>query len=135
MEKLYKKPFVLLFSLICIGFLFAQCGKSTDARLKELVEETNKMCPHMLDQWTRLDSCAVQSGSAMRYYHSIVGELIVTDTTLFKSKLEPQIISAMKTNPDVKFYRDNDITMEYQYNDTEGKYIFSMIITPDNYKK
>ncbi len=135
MEKLWKKQFVLLFSLVCVGLLFTQCNKSVDARLKELAQEMNKTCPRMLDQWTRLDSCVVQPGLTMRYYHSIVGELIVTDTTLFKSKLEPQIISAMKTNPDVKFYRDNDITMEYQYNDTEGKYIFSMIITPDNYKK
>ena len=135
MEKRWKKQFVLLFSLVCAGLLFTRCNKSVDARLKELAEETNEMCPRMLDQWTRLDSCVAQSGFAMRYYHSIVGELIVTDTTLFKSKLEPQIISAMKTNPDVKFYKDNDITMEYQYNDTEGKYIFSMIITPGNYKK
>lgn len=124
----------LLYIILLIGIIiFARCTGSVDSQLKKLSEEANTKCPKVLDQWTRLDSCAALPNQTIRYYHTL-SEVTITDTTLFKSQLQPQIISSVKTNPDMKFFRKNNVTMQYEYRDQTGKYLFSVNISPEIYK-
>lgn len=133
MNKLFMKQ-DLLYIILFIGIIiFPGCTGSIDSQLKKLSEEANTKCPRILDQWTRLDSCATFPNQTIRYYHTL-SEVTITDTTLFKSQLQPQIISSVKTNPDMKFFRENNVTMQYEYRNQTGKYLFSVIIEPKEYK-
>lgn len=87
----------------------------------------------MLDQWTRLDSCAVLPNLTVKSYHTI-SSIVITDTTIVKANLSPQIVSGIKINPDAKFYRENDVTLIYQYNDSKSNYLFTITVTPKDYK-
>lgn len=126
-----KEIFYLFIALSAVIFPF--CSGSVDNQLKKIAEEANETSPKLLDQWTRLDSCEAIPNKNIRYYHTVSG-VVISDTTLFKSNLKPQIVSVAKTNPDMKFFRENDVTMQYQYNDESGNYIFSIIISPQDYK-
>lgn len=124
----------LLYIILLVGIIISPgCTESVDSQLKKLLEGANTKCPKVLDQWTRLDSCAAFPNQTIRYYHTL-SEVTITDTTLFKSQLQPQIISSVKTNPDMKFFRENNVTMQYEYRDQTGKYLFSVIIEPKEYK-
>jgi len=133
MNKLFMKQ-GLLYIILLVGIIISPgCTESVDSQLKKLLEGANTKCPKVLDQWTRLDSCAAFPNQTIRYYHTL-SEVTITDTTLFKSQLQPQIISSVKTNPDMKFFRENNVTMQYEYRDQTGKYLFSVIIEPKEYK-
>ncbi|MDR2955072.1 MAG: hypothetical protein LBV43_08320 [Prevotella sp.] len=133
--KYFLKKQNTLFLLLFTMLTFSQCAGNIDDQLKKIAQEANAQCPKMLDQWTRLDSCAVYPGKKYTYYHSVINDAKITDTTLFKTNLKPQIISIVRTNPDMKFFRDNDVTLNYRYNDEKGNYIFSITATPEEYKK
>lgn len=124
----------IIYLLILIGIVsFTQCAGSVESQLQAAAKETNKDCPIMRDQWTRLDSCSVEGASTFNYYFSIL-QIIVTDTTSLKSQIKPQIIETVKTHPSTKIFRDNDITLVYRYNDEKGKYLFTIVATPEDYK-
>jgi len=122
-----------LFFLICI-ITFTHCSGNIESQLKAIAKETNTECPKMLDNWTRLDKCAATGGANFEYHLTIL-QIAITDTTNFKSQLKPQLLQVLKTNPSLKIFRDNDVTIKYIYNDKDGKYIFSETIIPQEYKQ
>jgi hypothetical protein len=88
----------------------------------------------MLDNWTRLDKCVATGGAGFEYHLTIL-QIAITDTTNFKSQLKPRLLQVLKTNPSLKIFRDNDVTVKYIYNDKDGKYIFSETVSPREYKQ
>lgn len=133
MRRYLKMKYILSFLLIAASFLFVQCSDNVDKKLQEYVKKANETSPRQLDQWTRFDSCSVAAGRTIRQYHTIAG-IVVTDTAVFKSNMESSLFSMVKTSPNLSYFRKNDVTLIYQYNDEEGKYLFSMIVKPENYK-
>ncbi|MBK5721027.1 hypothetical protein JGH11_09115 [Dysgonomonas sp. Marseille-P4677] len=120
--------------ILLIGIIgFTQCSGGVDGQLKVIAKEANKQCPKNLDIFTRLDSCATFPDKHYKYYHTITG-VEVTDTMLFKTQLLPQIVKTIKVTPDMRFFRENDVILEYQYNDDLGKYLFSIVAGPQDYK-
>jgi len=135
MNVLLQKKYILhIFLLFCI-IAFTQCAGSIDSQLKKIADEANKECPKMLDQWTRLDSCAAYPGKNYIYFHTLVNEGMILDTVKFKEQFKPVIISIVKTNPNMSFFRENDVTLHYQYNDEANKFRTTIVLTPDDYKK
>lgn len=132
-EKILKRS-LFYFILIFIAIGATNCSVNVDSQLKIIAENANKMCPKPLDEWTRLDSCSVPGEKRYRYYHTLTG-VAVEDTTLLKDALTTQIVSIIRVNPDMSFFKDNDVTMEYQYNDESIKYLFKIVVTPENYKR
>ncbi|MDH6308199.1 hypothetical protein M2451_001176 [Dysgonomonas sp. PFB1-18] len=133
MNKIFRKQNLLYIFLLVTVAIFTQCGGSVDSQLEKLAKESNERGPRMLDQWTRLDRCEAVKGKSIRYYHTVSG-IEVTDTTLFKTNLKPQIVRTTKTSPDSRFFRDNEVSMQYIYNDSNGKYLFSVLVAPEDYK-
>lgn len=122
---------VLLLS--CIA-MFTQCSGSIDKQLEKIAEESNKECPKMLDEWTRLDSCAAYPGKVYKYFHTIVNNSSILDAGQFEKSFKPVIISTIRTNPAIKFFRDNEIILEYQYKDETDKSTVTIKIAPEEYK-
>ena len=48
--------------------------------------------------------------------------------------MEPTILNVVKTNPDLKIYREHKVTMAYNYVDKKGVFLFKIMITSEKYK-
>ena len=96
--------------------------------------EVNKMCPIMVDEYTRLDNAVALPGNIFQYNYTLVDiakDEVNLDTV--RKYIEPRIINNVKTNPDLKIYRDNKTTMTYYYKDKNGVFVHKLSVTPDLY--
>jgi len=108
---------------------------SFDKVMMTAASELNKTCPLMVDQYTRLDNAIALPENSFQYNYTLINmdkSEVSIDTA--KKYLLPNIINNVKTNPDLKIYRDNKTTMIYNYKDKNGVFIFKFSITPDMYK-
>jgi len=88
----------------------------------------------MVDDITRLDSATRISGNSFLYSYTITSlEARQIDTAKAKKVLMPNIISNIKTNPKMKIFRENKVTLIYNYKDKNGEYFFSVYATPADY--
>lgn len=123
---------------IAIITFFTQCGRTVDSELKKTAEYANKQLPRLTDEWTRLDSCAAIPGETYRFYHTMVQltDSTALDTISFKKEFTPVIIDKIiKVDPSMKFFRENNVTLQYQYADASGNYRCRISISPDQYNK
>lgn len=107
---------------------------SLDKAMMEAASELNKTCPIMVDQDTRLDNAVALPGNIFQYNYTLVNlynSEVNIDTV--KKYFEPGIINNVKTNPDLKVYRDNKVTMAYYYKDKNGEFVLKISVTPDMY--
>ena len=103
--------------------------------LQLIANEMNKSCPMMVDEETRLDKITLPSKTVFQYNYTLINyEKTEIDTVKIKSNLEQNIIQLIKTNPQMEYQRQNKVTMNYIYNDKNGDYLMSIIITPELYK-
>ncbi len=103
--------------------------------LVQAAQEMNKSCPIILDQDTRLDTTLGGPGKNFSYFYTLVNyskEEINQDTLI--SYLKPNIINNVKTHPQMAIFRENDITMNYNYKDKDGVFLFIISVTPEEYK-
>lgn len=110
--------------------------KSYDKALHEAAAEVNKSCPVVLDQETRLDSAVVLPENIFQYNYTLIHkskDLLNSDTV--KKYLEPGIVSAVKTSPALKKFRDNKTTLAYHYSDSTGASLAEIRVTPEMYKE
>ena len=108
---------------------------SLDKVMMQAASELNKTCPIMVDQYTRLDNAVALPDNSFQYNYTLVnltkGEVNL-DTV--KKYVEPGILNNVKTNPDMKIYRDNKTTMIYYYKDKNGEFVHKFSVTPDMYQ-
>ena len=103
--------------------------------LQLIANEMNKSCPRLVDAETRLDTVTLPSKTVFQYNYTLINyEKTEIDTVKIKSNLEQNIIQLIKTNPQMEYQRQNKVTMNYIYNDKNGDYLMSIIITPELYK-
>lgn len=89
----------------------------------------------MVDEFTRLDNSIALPCNIFQYNFTLVNTIkseVIPDTV--KKYLEPSIISNIRTNPDLKFFRDNKTTMVYFYKDKNGEFVYKLSVTPELYK-
>ncbi len=105
-----------------------------DKVLMESANEINKTCPIMLDSETRLDNTMALPDKVFQYTYTLVNwEKSSIDTVELKKLIEPQIINSVKTNPQMKYQRENKITMSFYYKDKNGLYVCCITVTPKQY--
>ena len=121
---------------ILVAVLVRQLFFSTtfDKELMKVAGEMNKSCPIMVDSETRLDNTMALPENVLRYNYTLINMTSdMIDVENLKSNLEPMILNQVKTNPDLKLFRDHRTTMSYSYKDKEGRFILQIDITPDKY--
>ncbi len=109
---------------------------SIDKLLMQTANEVNKTCPMMVDQFTRLDNALAVPGNSFQYNYTLINNdksEISLDTA--KKYIEPVIINRVKTDPGLKFFRDKNVTMIYNYRDKNGVFVVKYTVTPDIYNK
>ena len=108
---------------------------SFDSQLMKLSSEINKNCPFMIDSETRLDNTFGGAGKSIAYNYTLIN-LLKSDIDIdyFESLMKPQILNNIKTNPDLKLFRDNDVSFIYNYNDKSSARVTTIKFTPNDYK-
>jgi len=107
---------------------------SFDKVLMQTASEINKTCPISIDQYTRLDNTVALPGNIFQYNYTMVTlDKSEVNADTLKAKLEPGIVNNIKTNPDLKIFRDNKTTMNYSYKDKNGVFVLTISVTPDKY--
>ncbi len=105
-----------------------------DKAMMEAASELNKACPIMVDQDTRLDNAVALPDNIFQYNYTLVNlDKSEVNIDTVKKYIEPEIINNVKTNPDLKTYRENKVTMAYNYKDKNGVFVLKISVTPDLY--
>ena len=106
-----------------------------DKVLIKTSSEINKSCPIMIDSVTRLDNTTALPSKILQYNYTLISmEKEKVDIIELRSYLEQKIINNVRTNPDLKFFRDNKVKTNYYYKDKVGIYLFTISVTPEQYK-
>lgn len=109
---------------------------SFDKMLMKVASELNESCPMMVDGETRLDNAITLPEKIFQYNYTLVNLPIDSiDIQGFVDYMRPQILNNVKTNPDLKLFRENEVTMSYYYKDSKGTFVSKIIITPDQYSE
>ena len=118
---------------ITVQLVFFQ-KQSFDKAMLEAADEINKSCPMMVDKETRLDNAAALPDNVFQYNYTLINanksDIDIEDFTIY---MEPIIVNNVKTNPDLKIYRENKVTMSYYYKDKNSLFLTKIVVTPDKY--
>lgn len=113
------------------------CGsEKTDIQtmLMLTAEKMNKMCPMTVDEDTRLDNVVVLSNKTIQYNYTWVNlRLEDLDLSVIESQFFPTLLNNAKTNPGLKLFRENKVTMTFYYSDMDGKFVTLFKATPEKY--
>lgn len=130
--------FVIFYTIAQIGSdkLFALFNKQVyDKVMIEMASEISKHCPIMVDNITRLDNAIAMPNNVFQYNYTIVATVkdsIKIDEA--KSIMEPRIINNVKTEPNMKYMRDHKTTINYNYKDKAGVFLFTISVKPEQYQ-
>ena len=108
---------------------------SIDKQLVEFANEFNKTCPMNIDEYTTLKNIVALPNKTVQYNYVLVGITkaeVKMDTV--KKYIFPGILQNVKTNPGMKFFRDNKVTLNYYYSDKNGEYVTEYIVKPEMYE-
>lgn len=99
-------------------------GFVIDKQLGVVSNEINRACPIMVDSETRLDNTVVLPGKVLQYNYTLINVVASDiDTTAFKAALTPIIREQAQSNPQMEFFRKHEVTLNYYYRDSSGRYI------------
>jgi hypothetical protein len=126
----------LLYIFLGLSIILSCSSRSTDIEslLKLSAQEINKMCPMTIDEDTQLDNVVVLSNKTIQYNYTFVNwELEDLDLQAIESDFFPLLLNRTKTNPGLKSFRDNNVTVNYYYADMDGKFVALYEVTPQLY--
>lgn len=142
-KKKFDLKFAVAFAVSFIAvfyltnsFLNPSGDSKVDKELSSIASEINKNCPSNIDQFTVLTSVVALPNKTLQYNYSInniTKAEVKLDTV--KKYLFPSILQNVKTSPEMKSFRDNQVTLNYRYSDKNGLYITTYIITPEMYEE
>lgn len=122
----------VLLSFFITSYFF---NSSVDSKLVAFSSEFNKNCPMIIDQFTRIDNTVVLPNNTIQYNYTLLGiNEADVDYTIFEETIFPRLLELVKTNPQMKVFRENDVTLKYNYADEAGTFITLYTVTPNMYK-
>ena len=108
---------------------------SVDKQLADFANEFNKTCPMTIDQYTTLKNVVALPDKTLQYNYTLVGiskAEVKMDTV--KKYIFPAVLQNAKTNPGMKIFRDNEVTLKYSYSDQNGEFVTDYVIKPEMYQ-
>lgn len=140
-QKVNKKAKTIGIIVGMIAFALSYYGvqqllkTDLESELKKTASEFNKQMPMAIDDFTRLDSVSTKGKTNFIYHYTLLDtEKSEVNLDTVNKYLRPSIIQNVKESPDLKIYRDNNITMDYKYYDENGDFTMEIAVTPELYK-
>jgi hypothetical protein len=97
--------------------------------LTQASADQNKGLPKMVSSITRLDSTSAGPGRVVGYHYTLMSNGLI-DKTKIVSELRPGIVEAYRNNPGLSMFRDNGVTMVYDYFDQSGDVVAEIKVGP-----
>lgn len=129
------KKLLAIFGL-ALSLFFTHCAspESIDKKALKVVSQFNSKCPLMIDAETRMDGIEVTGENTIKYKYTLINlNVEKVDTAKFNSALRPGIITTIKTDAELAELRRINCSFEYYYKDRDNKFIYSFVITPNDY--
>ena len=124
--------------LIFITVLLIQCESDKKAIYKELSQmaaDLNISAPVMLDQYTRFDNAAVSDDNVFRYNYTVLNssnpESLIQEGS---ASLKDAIKKEFSSNPQLVFFKKNNVIIEYVYKNEGNQVIRLLQINPEDYQ-
>jgi hypothetical protein len=106
-----------------------------DKAMIEISNELNENCPITLDSETRLDNTVVLPNNIFQYNYTLPNmEKEKINIEEMKTYLYPTMINFVKTTPEMKQIRENNVVVNYYYRDKNNNYLFTISVKPIDYK-
>ena len=132
------KKSLLILSIVFSSILITQCDsdkKAINKKLTEMASNLNESAPVMLDDFTRFDNATVTGDNVFQYNYTVLNTQ--NPDSLIK-EVENSLIKNIKlefnTNPQLLFFKENNISIDYVYNDENNQVILRIQIDSSNYK-
>ncbi len=108
---------------------------SFDKQMMQVASELNKTCPIMVDAETQFDNAVALPEKTFQYNYTLINIYKDSiDIEKLEEYLKPVILNTIKTNPDLKSFRDNNVVISYNYKDKDRAHVLKLTFTPDQYK-
>lgn len=132
------RKIIFILSITLFSLSFIQCNpkeKALNKKLEEMAVNLNESAPVMLDQYTRFEEASVVQGNIFRYRYTVLN-ISNPDSLVEKGlqSLKENIGKEFSSNADLRIFKENNVTMEYVYNDETGRTIRSLQIGPEDYQ-
>ena len=98
-----------------------------------MASEMNKHLPMMVDAETRFDNVLAVNKNIIYSYTLVNSAKADLDSNDFKSVLSPTILTKVKTAPEMKDLRDQQVSFVYRYSDKNSEYVATIIVTSEMY--
>ena len=126
---------------IFIGLTFFVYGCQTKSKhknpyefLKTVSTDINKKCPIQVDSILKLENTVALPISTFRYNYILKYDTVKYDIHEFEKSLRITTLNMARTNPDGKTFKDLYTTLEYNFSDTLGNFLFRMVFKPEDYR-
>lgn len=132
------RKLIVVLSIISLPLWLLQCTSNERAlnkKLQEMATNLNESVPVMLDQYTRFEGASVTSDNKFRYQYTVLNT--PNPDSLVENglqSLKENIRKEFSLNPDLRIFKENNVVIEYVYNDENGRTIRSLQITPPDYQ-
>lgn len=128
---------ILKIFLVYISILFIQCGSNENAinkKLSQMAADLNLSTPVMLDNYTRFDEATVSDENVFTYNYTVMNcsnpdSLVQVVSVSLKENIKREF----STNPQLLFFKKNNVVIEYVYKDEHDQVIRLIQINPEDY--
>ena len=119
---------IIFQTLIALTF-FSSCQQKNKQKnayefLKNISTDINKRCPIQVDSILKLENTVALPVATFRYNYILKYDTIKYDIHEFEKSLRTTTLNMAKTNPDGKMFKDLFTTLEYNFSDTAGGFLF-----------
>lgn len=91
-------------------------------------------CPIQIDSILKLENTLALPVATFRYNLTLKYNTVKYDIHEFEKTLKATTLNMAKTNPDGKMFRDLYATLEYNFSDTLGNFLFRFVFKPEEYR-
>lgn len=144
-----------LIGCLCLAFLSVGCvdkqersrdynaikedyrtAKGSFEQLKLTVEGLNSTLPQQVNENVELVKIVALPNMEMSYQYRLIN-VSKGDGTLSSLPAEEQkqqTLNVLKTSPDSKFYKDNNVSFSFDFYDKDMNFVYRIKISPSEYK-
>jgi hypothetical protein len=124
----------MLLTLASISCQTRTKPKSAYDVLKSASDYVNMKCPIQIDSILKLENTIAFPVATFRYNMILKYDTVKYDIHAFEKTLRVTTLNMAKTNPDGKMFRDLYTTLEYNFSDTLGSFLFRIVFKPEEYR-
>ena len=141
-EPKQKNDYKIIITLLIVFgvIIFIQktyySSATSERKMLKSISEINLLCPLMIDGNIRLDSIYIPNESEIIYNYSLIDMIKDSmDIHEFEDYIKPLVISNIKSNPEFRIYKDNNVVISHDYKDKDGETVLLISVSPEIYNE